>query len=124
MSELNFYLVAFVQVYDHCFGTTGTELNIADEPVLLFFTGTVFLFLTALSPVQWKTCVCACTPLLCTRTSYTVEGATKLSTQNFVKLLAKMKWSIADYFEKQIEEREEEAGEGEPSTQTPLMIKV
>ncbi len=51
--ELNFYLVAFLQVHDHyCFGNKGTVLDIiADEISPFFFTRTVFLFLPVLSLV-------------------------------------------------------------------------
>ncbi len=59
----------------------GTESDIVDEISPFFFTGAVFLFLPALSPGQWKTS----TPTLCSRPSHTMEGTTKLSTQNFAK---------------------------------------
>ncbi len=51
VSQLNFYLVAFVQVHDHyCFGNTKTVLEMVTKVVIFFFTGAVSLSLPAPSP--------------------------------------------------------------------------
>ncbi len=124
--KLNFYLVSFVPVLDHyCSGNTGT----LQMKSVLFLSSLAQSFSSAFSPVQWKASVRTCH--LYVRGRHTLwrapQNRTHRTSQNNIKLLPRIKLSIADYLKNKMRRERRRLvvreSEQELSSQTLLMIK-